>query len=377
MSIPNNQNRTNRIRFTVLVFSVLALSPGCASLGPTRLPGDHFNYNKSLARSSNEQLLLNIVRLRYGEPLHWLEVSSMLSQYSFEASVNANAWWNNLDVWNSPALRAVFGVDGDPSEQTGVDGGVSYSDRPTISYAPVQGEAFARRLLSPIPNSVVFFFIQAGWPIDEVLQLCVDRMNGLPNELSTSPSTAQETGEATQFEQALDLLRAVQDAGHIQGAIERSPDTDGLVLVLDPVARGEYADQLRAMLGIDRTANRIRLTPRGHAVEPDELAIQTRSLLGTLQILARYVEVPEEHAHSKMILEWHDSGRAQEWLSIQSSSTPRPDAFVQIRHKRHWFYIADSDVQSKRTFALLTYLYSLQASDMTGRGPLLTVPVSR
>jgi hypothetical protein len=353
------------------------MSQGCATLGPTRLPGDRFNYNKSLAQSSNEQLLLNIVRLRYGEPLHWLEVSSMLSQYSFSASVNANAWWNNLDVWNSPALRAAYGVDGDPSEQTGVDGGLSYSDRPTISYAPVQGEAFARRLLSPIPNSVVFFFIQAGWPIDDVLLLCVDRINGIPNVVSASPSTAYQEGEATKFEQVLDLLREVQDAGRIQGAIERSPDTDELVWSLDPGARGEHAEQLSAMVGIDRNLTRIRLTPRGHALKSDELAIQTRSLLGTLQILARCVEVPEEHVHSQMILEWHDSGRPREWLSIRNSSTPRPDAFVQIRHKGHWFYIADSDVHSKRTFGLLTYLYSLQASDVTGRGPLLTVPANR
>ena len=360
----------------VFLSSVLATVTGCATLGPTSLPGDRFNYNRSLARSSNEQLLLNIVRLRYGEPLHWLEVSSMLSQYSFEASVNANSWWNNLDVWNSPALRAVYGVDGDPSEQTGVDGGVSYSDRPTISYVPVQGEAFARRLLSPIPNSVIFFFVQAGWPIDEVLQLCVDRMNGIPNLLSTLPSTVDKTGEASKFEQALEFLRATQDAGRLKGAIERSPDSDELVMVLDPASRGKYGKQLRALLGIDQAANRIRLTPRGHALEPDELAIQTRSLLGTLHILARFVEVPEDHVRSHMIVEWHDSGSPQEWLSIRHSSTRRRDAFVQIRHKKHWFYIADTDVKSKRTFGLITYLYSLLASDVAGRGPLLTVPAS-
>ena len=375
---PHYTNATYRIPSALLFWWILVANPGCATLGPTSLPGDRFNYNKSLARSSNEQLLLNIVRLRYGEPLHWLETSSMLSQYSLEASVNANKWWNNLDVWRSPALRAVYGVDGDPSKQAGWDAGVSYADRPTISYAPVQGEAFARRLLSPIPISVVFFFVQAGWPVDEVLQLCVDRMNGLPNALSTMPAAVQnETGEAEKFERALELLRDVQRAGRIQGAIERSADTEELVWVLDPVSRGEYAEQLSALLGIDKNANRIRLTPRGHALDADELALQTRSLLGTLQILARCVEVPEEHARDQMILEWQGSDRGEEWLSIQQSSRPRQDTFVQIRHKGHWFYIADSDVHSKRTFGLLTYLYSLQASDVTGRGPLLTVPASR
>lgn len=49
--------------------------------------------------------------------------------------------------------------------------------------------------LNPIPNWVVFFFVQAGWPIDEVLQLCVDRMNGLPNVHSTLLSAEHQAGE--------------------------------------------------------------------------------------------------------------------------------------------------------------------------------------
>ena len=364
-----------------LVCSILAIGTGCASLGPTSLPGDRFNYNKSLARSTNEQLLLNIVRLRYGEPLHWLEVSSMLSQYSIEARVNANAWWNDLDTWNSPALRAVYGVDGDPSEQTGVDGGVSYSDRPTISYAPVQGMDFARRLLSPVPVSIVLFFAQAGWPIDEVLQLCVDRINGLANPLSASPFMAADEGDAAaKFERVLVLLRATQDVGRLQGAIETPPDRDEPVLVLDPTdadADAGGVEELRGILGIDATITRIRVTPRGHANARDELAIQTRSLLGIMQVLARFVEPPEAHARRQMILKWPDIGMTRDCLRVRYSSTPKSSVFVQIRHKGNWFYIDDADVNSKRTFALITYLYSLQASDLTSRGPLLTVPASR
>ncbi|MCZ6652815.1 MAG: hypothetical protein O7D91_07295 [Planctomycetota bacterium] len=361
-----------------LVCSVLSIAPGCATLGPTSLPADRFNYNKSLARSANEQLLLNIVRLRYGEPLHWLEVSSMLSQYSLEASVNANSWWNDLDTWG-PALRAVYGVDGDASKQSGVDGGVSYSDRPTISYTPVQGEDFARRLLSPVPVSIVLFFAQAGWPIDEVLQLCVDRINGLANPLSASPFMAAIEGDAAaKFERMLDLLRATQNVGRLQGAIETAPDSDEPVLVLDPTDEDAGgAEELRRILGIDATVTRIRVTPRGHANARDELAIQTRSLLGIMQVLARFVEPPEAHARRQMILKWPDLGTTRDCLRVRHSSTPKSSVFVQIRHKGHWFYIDDADVNSKRTFALITYLYSLQASDLTGRGPLLTVPAGR
>lgn len=38
------------------------------------------------------------------------------------------------------------------------------------------------------------------------------------------------------------------------------------------------------------------------------------------------------------------------------------------------YYIPRSDFRTKRTFALLTYLFSLQTADVTGMGPVLTVP---
>ena len=96
-----------------------------------------------------------------------------------------------------------------------------------------------------------------------------------------------------------------------------------------------------------------------------------------MQVLARFVEPPEAHDRRQMILKWPEFGMTRDCLRVRHSSTPKSNAFVQIRHKGNWFYIDDADVNSKRTFALLTYLYSLQASDLAGRGPLLTVPAGR
>ena len=46
--------------------SLMMLS-ACASRGPGRMPPDRFNYNQAIAQSANEQMLLNLVRLRYSE----------------------------------------------------------------------------------------------------------------------------------------------------------------------------------------------------------------------------------------------------------------------------------------------------------------------
>ena len=47
---------------------------------------------------------------------------------------------------------------------------------------------------------------------------------------------------------------------------------------------------------------------------------------------------------------------------------------MQVFHKGYWFYIDESDVSSKRTFALLDYLFSLQQTEKGPDLPVVTVP---
>ena len=47
--------------------------------------------------------------------------------------------------------------------------------------------------------------------------------------------------------------------------------------------------------------------------------------------------------------------------------------FAKVRYRGSWFYIDDADLESKSTFSLLTYLFSIQASGSAAGGPLLTV----
>ena len=44
------------------------------------------------------------------------------------------------------------------------------------------------------------------------------------------------------------------------------------------------------------------------------------------------------------------------------------------RFKGQWFYIDNADIQSKRVFALLLYLFEAMAPAADQKGPLLTLP---
>jgi hypothetical protein len=53
------------------------------------------------------------------------------------------------------------------------------------------------------------------------------------------------------------------------------------------------------------------------------------------------------------------------------------NAAVRTRYRGSWFYIDDSDLDSKSTFTLLGQLTNLQAGDLPSTAPLLTLPVGR
>jgi hypothetical protein len=70
----------------VVLTSVLTVLSGCTSFGPYRVAPDRFNYNEAIAASANEQMLLDLVRLRYQDVPVFLVVSSVLTQYVYSCN---------------------------------------------------------------------------------------------------------------------------------------------------------------------------------------------------------------------------------------------------------------------------------------------------
>ena len=64
-------------------------------------------------------------------------------------------------------------------------------------------------------------------------------------------------------------------------------------------------------------------------------------------------------------------------IRLQSSETRPDDAYIAVKYRGYWFYIADSDLDSKSTFLLLQILGDLQAGTTPSAGPVLTLPVAR
>ena len=52
-----------------------------------------------------------------------------------------------------------------------------------------------------------------------------------------------------------------------------------------------------------------------------------------------------------------------------------PGAHVAVQYKDYWFYIEDTDQETKSTFSLLMELARLELAGKAGPGPQLTLPV--
>ena len=85
-----------------------------------------------------------------------------------------------------------------------------YTDRPTITYAPLAGERFARSLMTPIPPAALLSMIQAGNPVDFVLRLGVHVVNGIDNRFG---GDARARPAEPEFYVLLEHLRRIQLSG--------------------------------------------------------------------------------------------------------------------------------------------------------------------
>ena len=97
------------------------------------------------------------------------------------------------------------------------------------------------------------------------------------------------------------------------------------------------------------------------------------------------VDVPAEHrARGLATITRDTTGREYDWNEVMRdlfhvrTSPERPTrAHVAVQYKGQWFYVEESDQDTKSTFSLLVELSRLELAGKTGPGPQLTLPIGR
>jgi hypothetical protein len=343
---------------------VLLLLAGCSGIGPGTVTRDRFDYSSAVAESWKSQMLLNLVKLRYGAPPVFLDVGQIISAYTLEGTLSAGGTIFSTSgvVPSVPDSSVILGAQG------------RYTDRPTITYAPLVGERFARSMMTPLPPPAILSLIQAGYPIDGVLRLAVHEINGIRNryggELRARPADPE-------FYALLRDLRRIQTAGGIGLRVQRTDHNEAILLTfrqhVDP-AITETVLAVRQRLGLDPAAQELRVVYGSIAANNKELAILSRSILEILVDLASFITVPEAHVLERRVGPTHEDESGAEGpirpLIRIGSAVERPnDAFAAVRYRGHWFTIDDHDIPSKRLFSFLMFLFTLVETGGKEGGP--------
>jgi hypothetical protein len=408
-----------------VVVAVAGLCAAGCSLGPRSIEQTRLQYNEAVKVTTEQQLLLNIVRLRYTDTPSSLALSAIADQQEVSAGLKA------IPFFTAAAAGDIGSYRGNVLPQAEL----SRSSRPTLSYTPIDDQEFTRRLFTPISLEGMTYLAKTTWPISTVFRLWLENLNWVPNAETGSGPTPKYAPEYVEFLNGIQALQRLQDRKLVTlFTVERDERlTDGVAVgdstpsaAVEAVKagfeyrrddKGEWAvvrkkqqpllrvgtvppndpdfETFCHSFGLNPEIRTFELTTdkldpfkvKAPAKGLDALDMETRSLLQVLFFAANGVEVPPAHIASGVApMAFTADGTAFDWDQVLGGlfkvkcavgKKPPTCAHVAVCYRDHWFYIDEQDRDSKSTFALLVELSRLELTSKAGVTPLFTLPLGR
>ncbi len=341
---------------------VLSLSAtGCVGPGAKTIERERPTYIDSLSLTDKQELLANIVRLRYNEPPVFLKVDRIASNVSKEYEVDAEA-----------EIAEFAGVSfGDGS----ISPGYTYKQNPTIFYEPLSGKTFANELLVPFEPLTVFLMLENGFRFDVIAELMFDGMNDVSNSRHARPQDRETFRSVARSLTAMFAQRTYEVAGIRDGNLGSG---EGELVLQRNWDRPMSEATLEAFndLGLNPEANEITVV-RGRKGDADTIAIHTRSLLSTMSYLSNYVVAPSDH-YEIVWPSFVDPDENTQFAVTATNRRPNEAGDTAIQFMDHWFVVRGNDLSSNNTLYLLRILFNLQAQSETdpSRGVSFALPLN-
>ena len=357
-----------RILTRSILCMILCASSGCAMVGPRSISMGRADYNEAINRTEDEQMLLSIVKSRYGETFSLLAVSGVAANVRFRTNAAVEIGYGPR--WQYYENLVPF------------TGGLAYEENPTITYAPVRGEQYLRQLMSPIPLDILVLIVRFGTNEANYFTSLTNRINDMRNpDFLDLPSAESDP----RFQRFTELNRELDQAGLIQWVADPRTGVAFDILIMDYApAHTDKVREYLTLLGLPLPPDEMKdiVLPVYFAVkgeETDGISISTRSTYDLIEILSAAIEIPPEHASAGLAIKYPTPGLAGKDLRIYASKDKPKRAAVVVNHRGYWFYIDDADMNTKLFYVMVRTLWStsIAAAADQKAAPVLTIPVSR
>ena len=213
-----------------LLGPVLLSMSGC--FGPTTVRQTRDRYNEAIRQTNNEELLLNLVRLRYNEHPSFLPITGLNAQFSLTAGAQYRG---------GPERGAVDSF---------TDGTLGYSDRPTLTFAPQRPPELTRALLSQVSLDTLYLFERQAGDVERVLRLFVRRMNGIDNSTSAGGPVPADSPEFAEFRTISELIARLDAQGVSVLTSESKPVDLAGTIPVDTVDARDLVEIKKAGFGV-------------------------------------------------------------------------------------------------------------------------------
>jgi hypothetical protein len=355
--------KKNRTLFIcVAAVFVCFVTVGCRTIGPSTIEYARFDYTDAISSSWKKQMLLNLIKIRYGDTPIFLDVSSIINQYVLETEFNGGFSWNAFL----------------PTDSQNVSVRSRYSDRPTITYNPMTGEKFTRNLLTPIPPASILALVQGGWPVDRILQICVQSINGIDNHAGHASFLREADPN---FYHLMNRLKKIQKSGGVGIRIEKKEKDIDTIIFFEAEEKDVQQEvvKLKKLLNLDTELDEFKLVYGYLPQSSNELAILSRSIMEILLEMGTYIDVPQKDLDEGRVLPVLSSSIEKEFdilpiIQIHSSLKKPNDAYLAVPYRDYWFWIDDRDPHSKNILTFMLILFSLAETSGPSRAPILTIP---
>ncbi len=361
-----NRTKLSSYRFIIGSCGLLWALSGCSTIGPQSIANGRAAYNQIINQTEDQQMLMAVVRNRYGETISMLAVTNVTANLRFAAGAGAEFGLGRRQNYetNLTPLSAEFG----------------YEESPTISYAPIEGEEQFNRLMSPVPLDVLVVFARSVKSSRLPFLMITRSVNALRNPDFIRSHLSESD---PRFIRLVDLMIDLNQTGHLDWARVPREDVQFSLVIRDcEPKRTQEIHEFLALLDQPQKINHSApiILPVYHAIQEPEsggIAVTTSSIYDLIEMLSASIDVPEDHDESGLAINYPTPGLAGKEVHIFRADKRPTNASVAVKYRQSWFYIDETDQSTKLMFRVLRTLWKDRIASTTQlqSAPVLTIPV--